>query len=186
MRKTILKIYMILLFLFATMRNISFSSTNDVNFITTELLGRPTDKSVTVNAIADADLEVFFEYGTESSVYANLTDTTMFPRGTPIEMIIDKLQPNTRYYYRMRYRKPGESQFSAGAEHSFHIQRARGSTFKFAIQADSHLYDKKCYPALYQITLQNVLAFVILCHCSFAWEITKENAMLSWMALPRT
>ncbi|MCU0644285.1 MAG: metallophosphoesterase family protein, partial [bacterium] len=158
MNKNGLKINLILLLLFVTMGTKSFSAPNDVRFIATELLGRPTDRSVTMNAIADVDLEVFLEYGIESSVYANQTDTTLFSVGTPIEMIMDQLQPNTRYFYRMRYRQPGAADFNSGTEHSFHTQRSRGNTFKFAIQADSHLYDKKCYPELYQITLQNILA----------------------------
>ena len=157
MSRIISNIYMILLFLFITIGNKSFSKNNDVNSIATELLSRPTDKSVTVNAIADANLEVIFEYGIESGIYTYRTDTVIFPIGAPIEMIMDQLQPDTRYNYRMRYRQLGEAEFKSGTEYSFHTQRARGSTFKFAIQADSHLYDKKCTPALYRVTLQNIL-----------------------------
>lgn len=150
-------IYMMLFFLLVTMENRSFSVTNDVGFIASELLGRPTDKSITVNAVAKVDLEVFFEYGTTSSAYTSQTDTMTFPVGNSIEMVMDKLQSNTRYYYRMRYRQPGASEFMARVEHSFQTQRSRGSTFTFDIQADSHIYDKKCTPTLYQIAIQNEL-----------------------------
>ena len=34
-----------------------------------ELLGRPTDNSVTVNVLAEPDVEVYFEYGNEQGVY---------------------------------------------------------------------------------------------------------------------
>ena len=42
------------------------------------------------------------------------------------------LQPNTRYYYRLRCGG------AAGAEQAFTTQRAPGSTFTFDIQGDSH------------------------------------------------
>jgi hypothetical protein len=154
LKNSILSTLLILSFFISSC--IGFATAHDVKFIAGELLGRPTDKSVTVKAIPDVDVEVFFEYETESSVYVDCTDTLTFPKETPIEMVMDKLRPNTRYYYRMRYRQPGATDFDAGAEHSFHTQRARGSTFSFAIQADSHLYDKKCNTELYQRTLQNI------------------------------
>ena len=44
-----------------------FAGSNSVNFFATELLGRPTDKSVTVNAVADAELTLFLRYGLAQS-----------------------------------------------------------------------------------------------------------------------
>ena len=134
--------------IFILLLSTSFAKTNEaeqergnspVSFVATELLGRPTDNSITVNAIADTALEVFFEYGTAPSTCTNHTDTTTFPGNSPIEMIIAQLQPNTKYYYRMRYREPGAVEFTAGEEHFFHTHRTVGSTFTFTIQADSHL-----------------------------------------------
>ena len=126
-------------------------------FIATELLGRPTDKSVTVSAIADRNLEVYFEYGTAPGIYNNRTLTATFAGGTPMRTVIDNLQPNTRYYYRMRYRESGAPQFSTRDERTFVTQRAKGSTFKFVLLADSHLYDKKGIPNMMRVTMQNVL-----------------------------
>ncbi len=130
---------------------------SDSVFIATELLGRPTDQSVTINALANYDLEIYFEYGTEPSSYINQTDVKLFPGGEPIEVVIDQLAPNTRYYYRMRFRQPGAAEFKAGEEHTFHTQRPRGSAFTFAVEADPHL-DEQSNPAIYQRTLQNILA----------------------------
>jgi len=129
-----------------------------IDIIATELLGRPTDRSVTVNTIANQDLEVFFEYGTESGIYSGQTSITNYQGRNPIEVVIDQLQPNTRYHYRIRYRQPGESAFIAGEEHTFYTQRLPGSTFTFTIQADSHLgTEKHCNPDLYKRTLLNAL-----------------------------
>lgn len=128
-----------------------------VNFTGKELLGRLTNNSVTVNVAADKDLEVYFEYGTAPGAYAAQTATATFPGGSPFNVVIDKLQPNTRYYYRMRYREPGASAFIAGSEHTFQTQRPRGSTFTFAIQFDPHM-DENSDPEVYKLTLASELS----------------------------
>jgi uncharacterized protein (TIGR03437 family) len=132
-------------------------STSTVNFSGKELLGRPTDTSVTINVAADRDLEVYFEYGISPATYTAQTVTTRYAGGTPFNALIDHLKADTRYYYRMRYREPGQSTFVVGLEHSFRTQRPRGSTFTFAIQADPHM-DENSDAGTYQLTLQNMLA----------------------------
>jgi len=129
---------------------------SDSVFIARELLGRPTDKSITINALAMNDLEVYFEYGNEPSGYINQTGVKQFPGGDPIEVVIDQLAPNTRYYYRMCFRQPGAAEFQAGEEHTFHTQRPRGSAFTFTVEADPHL-DELSNPDIYRRTLQNIL-----------------------------
>jgi len=126
-------------------------------FIGTEILGRPTDHSITINALADEELDVYFEYGTVSGSYTDATTSTPFSANDPIEVVLDSLAPDTRYYYRMRYRVPGNPTFSAGAERTFHTQRPPGSAFTFTIQADPHL-DAGTSTELYQCALLNALA----------------------------
>jgi len=125
-----------------------------------EILGRPTDHSVTVNARADAALEMYFEYGLVPSGYTAQTATVTSAVNVPIQTLIDGLRPNTRYYYRMRYRNAGSSDaYAAGTEHAFHTQRAPGSTFTFCIQGDSHPERASQFnSALYTRTLQTVAA----------------------------
>ncbi len=129
---------------------------NEVTFLATELLGRPTDRAVTVNMLAEQALEVYFEYGTEPSVYTNKTTVAQFPGGEPIEVVLDNLQNNTRYYYRMVYRLIGDVDWTARDEHSFHTQRTPDSTFTFTLISDSHLNGDMGNPSLYQQTLLNV------------------------------
>jgi hypothetical protein len=105
----------------------------------TEILGRPTDRSVTVNARADTALEIYFEYGPSPGVYTATTAAAVAAALAPTEFLLDGLAPDTRVYYRMRYRSSGTTgPFEAGAEHTFHTQRAPGSPFTFCIQGDSH------------------------------------------------
>lgn len=133
------------------------SANSDSVFITTELLGRPTDTSVTINALANSDLELFFEYGVEPSLYVGHTVTKLFSANEPIEEIISGLKPNTHYYYRMRYRKLDTFEFETGEEHMFHTQRPKNSTFTFVVQADPHL-DEQSNPEIYKQTMLNTLA----------------------------
>lgn len=122
-----------------------------------ELLGRVGANSVTVNMEADRDLEAYFEYGIAPGAYTGQTTPARFTGGTPFEVMIGDLQPDTRYYYRVQFREPGASAFTPGDEHSFHTQRARGSSFTFAVQFDPHL-DANSVPEVYRLTLQNELA----------------------------
>jgi hypothetical protein len=126
---------------------------NPSDFTATEILGRPTDVSVTVNMVPAVSMGIYYEYGNVPGAYTAQTAPQTAVAGAPLETLIDGLQPNTRYYYRIRYNG------TAGPEHTFVTQRASGSTFAFAVQADSHLNtDKHCNPELYTLTMENVAA----------------------------
>ena len=131
---------------------------NNPDFFATEILGRPTNTSVTVNVVPSKNMEIYYEYGTASGNYSSQTSTVTAAANTPIESVIDKLAPNAHYYYRIRHRQPGTGEFAAGAEHTFVTQRAPGSTFTFDIQGDSHpeRLGKQFDPALYTRTMQSV------------------------------
>jgi hypothetical protein len=125
-----------------------------------EFLGRPTDHSVTVNAFSLVALEAYAEFGTIPGTYTDQTSVVTYPAETPIETVMDGLLPDTRYHYRLRYRRPNQGQFAAGPERTFHTQRPPGSTFTFAVQSDSHLYwsireKDDATQALYQRALCN-------------------------------
>jgi len=78
--------------------------------------------------------------------------------GKPLEILIDRLKPDTRYYYRLRHRQSDQAAFAAEPENSFHTQRAPGSTFSFGVQGDSHpeRLGRMYRPELYQRTMENV------------------------------
>jgi phosphodiesterase/alkaline phosphatase D-like protein len=126
------------------------------------LLGRPTDVSVTANVIPDNDVEFYFEYGTGTGAYDANTTIFQCSADEPNEVVINGLDPNTQYFYRIVSREVGDSNWLAGDEYSFHTQRTPGSTFTFTITADSHLgqYGGQTADelALYEQTLLNVSA----------------------------
>jgi len=102
------------------------------------VLGRVTDKSVTVSAVAKENIEGFLEYGTATGNYSAKTAPMKFAANQPVEALLENLQPDTQYFYRLQFRKAGEKDFTARSENHFHTQRAAGSSFTFAIQGDSH------------------------------------------------
>jgi len=123
------------------------------------VLGRVSDRSVTVSALAKEPAEGFFEYGDASGNYTRKTGLITFPAGQPVEMAFDNLKPDTEYFYRLQSRQPGDATFQARPECRFHTQRTTGSTFTFAIQGDSHPERPQMSdPDLYARTLLNAAA----------------------------
>lgn len=127
-----------------------------VKFICSELLGRPTNNSITINLCADKDLDVYVQYGTQKTVYTNQTSTSPYTNNVPFNIIINNLQPGTTYFYRVRYRITGTANFLARVERSFKTAKMKGTQFTFAIEADPHL-DSNTNPDLYKLTLANIL-----------------------------
>ncbi|MEI7556442.1 metallophosphoesterase family protein [Candidatus Chlorohelix sp.] len=128
-------------------------------FAMPEILGRPTKNSITVNIVPVKKLELYVEYGTESAKYTVQTKAITGEASTPVETLLENLQPNTRYYYRVKYREPGASSFSEALENSFVTQRTPGSAFTFSIQGDSHPERPQQFDSeLYMQTMKNVQA----------------------------
>jgi hypothetical protein len=122
------------------------------------ILGKPTAGSVVVHALADQGTAVFAEYGEASDRLSSRTNNIeSSPDGTAV-VTIDGLEADTRYFYRMNYRDPGESEFRQGEEHSFHTQRPAGATFTFGVQGDSHpeRLGNMYSPDLYALTMERV------------------------------
>jgi hypothetical protein len=122
------------------------------DFVAAEILGQPTDTSVTVNVVPSRTMEAFYEYGTVPGSYTAQTAPQTAVANKPLETILSGLKPNTRYYYRLRYGN------AAGQERSFHTQRPVGTPFTFTIQGDSHpeRIRRQYDPDLYAKTLRSV------------------------------
>jgi phosphodiesterase/alkaline phosphatase D-like protein len=126
-------------------------------FVAREILGRPTDHSVTVRALGAQALEVYAEWGAASGTYTGRTAAVSFPARTPIELVMDGLAADTPYFYRIRYRTAGAAAFSAGDERRFRTARRSGQAFTFDVQADPHL-DENSSTTVYAQTLANMVA----------------------------
>jgi hypothetical protein len=129
------------------------------------VLGRPTDSSIAVSVLAPgAGAELVVEYGTRLSddrklvLEALRTTPLRSTAGEPMVIELTGLQANTRYFYRVHVQPAGQAD-QADAVHTFHTQRARGSTFHFGVQGDTHpeRWNKKMFhEQLFTLTMQEV------------------------------
>lgn len=102
------------------------------------VLGRVSNNSVTVSSLSSEGHDAYFEFGLKPGSYTHKTNVASLSSGEPVETVLGDLLPNAQYYYRLRYRRAGESTYAARSEKSFHTQRKAGSEFTFGIQGDSH------------------------------------------------
>ena len=137
--------------------------TPNLGFTAPEFLGIPTDRGVTLNLETNQAVEAYVEYGSASGAYSGRTSIASYSAGSPFEVKIQAaegqpaLQANRRYFYRVRYRAPGEAVFRARGERSFQTARPRGTPFTFTITADPHLDEVTSQP-LFTLAMRNIRA----------------------------
>jgi len=141
------------------------------------VLGRATDRSVTASLLSQSAAEGFLEIGTASGKYTRKTPLTKLPAGSPVELEVSRLEPNTIYYYRLQYRRAGATEFTLRPECRFVTQRAAGSTFTFTIQGDSHpeRMGKVTDPELYARTIQLAAAAAPDFHICIGDDFSVEH-----------
>ena len=122
------------------------------------IIGSPTNNSITASIILEKDAEGFIEYSTERSKYNNQTAVFKTANSEPFEINISGLKPNSQYYYRLRYRKAGEKNYSSTNESWFATQKNTSTSFSFGVQGDSHpeRVGKMFHPDLYRQTMKHV------------------------------
>jgi hypothetical protein len=122
-----------------------------------EILGRPTDQSIRILLFFEENAEVCAQFGTASGNLNSQTAWQTFAAGEPAEILLENLNANSRYFYRICHRPPGATNVTTRPERTFHTQRPTSSTFTFVVQADPHL-DAMSDTALYRRCLANQLA----------------------------
>ena len=85
---------------------LSSNARGQVGFPGPELLGRPTDHSVTINVVTDTAIDAYFEYGTQSGGPYTQTSPASGAAGpastaanVPLVVVLSGLSPNTQYFY---------------------------------------------------------------------------------------
>ncbi|MBG0783510.1 MAG: metallophosphoesterase [Anaerolineaceae bacterium] len=130
----------------------SVQAATEITFTGAELLGMPTDTSITINIIPDSAIEYYYQYGTNSGSYSHETAHYTASGGEVDEIVISGLEPDTQYFYRMQYNYNG-SGWVVRSEHTFHTQRDEGESFVFTVLSDSH--------AMYNTQYQNAVIEII-------------------------
>lgn len=129
------------------------------DFPGTVILGAPTDASVLVSIMVERDGEITVEHGPAAGSSTTATSVVPVLAGEPVEIALSGLLPDTAWQYRVRYRESGGGGFIDGPTAVFHTQRAPGSPFTFAVDADAHVgYDDKAQGDLFRQTLANIAA----------------------------
>ena len=120
------------------------------------ILGRPTDHSITMSILWQNDVQVFIHYGDGDKLDKQFGPIVL-KAGEPQEVVVDSLQAATAYSYRVVEATTEKPLLPTLGNGRFHTQRARGESFSFTVQADSHL-DENCSVSVYEQALQNALS----------------------------
>lgn len=122
-----------------------------------QILGRPTDRSATLSVLSAAAADVYVEYGQAGGERKERTKAQRAEAGVPLEIPLERLEPQREYLYRAMVRKVASGEFEPAPAGTFRTCPASGATFRFGVQGDSHperagkMYD----PDLYQVALGN-------------------------------
>lgn len=120
------------------------------------LLGRPTDHSITLSTLLYESADFYFEYGNSPQELTQKTKVMRGQAGKPVEVELTQLKKDSQYYYQLHYFPNGQSEAQKSKPFSFRTQREFGNSFRFTVQADSHL-DENTSGEVYLRTLQNAL-----------------------------
>ena len=128
------------------------------------ILGRPTDRGVTLSVLSREAAEAFVSYGPAGEPARHRTTPRPLPAGEPVEFELGGLPADSACRYRLHLRTGDEfgesAAFTPGPEHAFRTQRAAGEAFTFAVMGDSHperagrMFDA----GLYEVALENIAA----------------------------
>lgn len=128
------------------------------------LLGRPTDRSITIGIMPFETGKGRIRYWKEGENPAEkpeksleTTPWTNFGKDIPHSIELTGLSPDSRYAYAWEYQFDGAADPVETSAYTFHTQRAQGSSFVFTVTSDSHL-DENSSGEVYLQTLANVLA----------------------------
>lgn len=119
------------------------------------ILARPEKNEITVSVLAYSEIDVQVVYGTRLPLDKK-TEVIHLKKDEPHHIPLEKLAANTHYFY-VLMAGPKGSQLVKAAEGEFRTARPKGESFKFAVQADSHL-DGATVPELYARTMENIAA----------------------------
>jgi len=120
------------------------------------ILARPEKNSITVSLLAYEDADIQVAYGTRPDDCSLKSQVVRLTKGEPNHLLIPNLTEDTHYFYQVLYGRPG-GQLEPRLPREFHTARPKGQSFRFTVQADSHL-DGATVPEVYAQTLANIAA----------------------------
>ncbi|MEZ5063677.1 MAG: metallophosphoesterase [bacterium] len=104
-----------------------------------ELLCRPTPNSIELNVIPHRVTLMFAEYGTDSTSLTQQTPLAVCDPTQPAQLLLDGLQPDTHYYYRIAFRPLSQTQYTYGDIHRFVSLPEPGTPARVCVTSDIHV-----------------------------------------------
>ena len=124
------------------------------NFPGTIVLSKPTDTDMTFSVVPNVFLD-YYQVVVLDLVNKYSDKLTNLNVNEATEVTVFNLSPNTKYSYYLQFSVAGVLMKSP--PHTFQTSRISGSSYKFAVIADSHLFTPDhCYPPRYAQTLLNL------------------------------
>ncbi len=74
----------------------SVKAATTITFTAEEFLSRPTDTSINVNVVPASAIDLYYDYGTISGGTYSSTSTVSAAAGTPCNVVISGLSPDTK------------------------------------------------------------------------------------------
>lgn len=137
------------------------SSLTPGSFPGTVVLGIPSATGIHANVLSPQQSgQVWISYGREPGLAERQTSPQPIKAGQALDIVLDQLGADTRYYYRIHFRPEGAATALSDSEYSFQTARSAGRSFSFAVQGDSHPERLRSQfdPDLYTRTLLTVAA----------------------------
>jgi hypothetical protein len=132
----------------------------------TVVAGRPTPASLTFSVHADEPVEAYVELGTTPGQVSRRTAAGTSDANRPAEFTMGSLVPGTRYFYRVRYRRPGEPVFATEPEQMIVTARRGAGAFAFGVQGasrpDGPDFDRSLYERTLDRARRELLDFYVL------------------------
>ena len=133
------------------------------------VLGRPTDTSIGISILSEDGDQARIAYSRTIADVSGQTGGTLIDElrseivtgfdNYPIVVDLHNLVANTQYFYRVDYKAASATDFTAGSLHSFRTARAKGDTYSFGVQGDTHPErnnNQMFNPDLYRLTMEQV------------------------------
>jgi len=109
------------------------------DFTSLDLLGRPTENSITINLINGEDsISAYIEYGTQPGIYPYSTQIQNVNSNDLLEFELTNLQPNFQYYYVLKAKNTTMQNYAISIERNFKTKKDN-YPFTFTLFTDSHI-----------------------------------------------
>jgi hypothetical protein len=104
-----------------------------------ELLCRPQPDRVELNVVPHEDADLELRFGPAFGAPTRTVRLNDAPAGVAVQLVMDSLEPDTRYSYRLATRRAGSTVFEEGEERIFRTLPVASQEVRFAVTSDLHV-----------------------------------------------